>query len=162
MRCPGGTKHHKNKLFFLNNFTFATFRISGPTLDPTWAILDPSWAPLTPSWTPLGVSWPPQGVLRAPLGGLWGVQGRLLEPSWPLWEVTWGHLGGAVSRCRSTWCCHGPFRSPMDALRAPIWTIFMRFWAQFVFAVSFWIDFVILSGGGFTAQTFTLPYYTIP
>ena len=73
LRRPGGPKHHKNKLFF-NNFTFATFRISGPTLDPTWAILDPSWAPL-------GVSEAPLDVLRAPLGDLWGVQGALLEPS---------------------------------------------------------------------------------
>ena len=110
MGRPGGPKHNKNQWFF-NNFTFATFRISGPTLDPTWAILDLSWAILAPSWAPLGVSWAPLGVLRAPLGGLWWVQGRLLEPSWPFWEVTWGHLGGAVSRCRPTWCCHGPFWS---------------------------------------------------
>ena len=73
--------------------------------------MDPSWGILVPSWSPLGVSWAPLGVLRGPLGGLWWVQGRLLELSWPLWEVTWGHLGGAVSRCRSTWCCHGPFWS---------------------------------------------------
>ena len=82
---------------------------------PLWTPLGPSWAPLGSPWTPLGahlgVSWACLGVLRGPLGGLWWVQGRLLEPSWPLWEVTWGHLGGTVSRCRSTWCCHGPFWS---------------------------------------------------
>ena len=77
---PEGPKQCKNQWFF-NHFTFATFRISGPTLDLTWAILDLAWAILAPSWAPLGVSWASVGVLRAPLGGLWEVQGPLLESS---------------------------------------------------------------------------------
>ena len=110
MRRPEGPKRSKNQLFFYN-FTFDTFRISGPTLDPTWPILDPSWAILTPSWAPLGVSWASLGVPRALLAASRGSKGPSWSPLDPSGRSLGAYLGGAVSRCRSTWCCHGPFWS---------------------------------------------------
>ena len=90
MGRPGGPKHNKN--LFFNNFTFATFRISGPTLDSTWAPLDLSWAILVPSWAPLVVSWASLGVLRGPLGGLWGSKG----PSWSPLDPSGRSLGAIL------------------------------------------------------------------
>ena len=88
---------------FFNNFTFAPFRISGPTLDPTWAILGPSWVTLDPSWGPLGrllglsgrpkgSPWRPLVGPRAPLGALLTPLGGHLGPSWGHCEPVQVHL----------------------------------------------------------------------
>ena len=102
-------------------------------LGPLGLLLGPLGRLLGILGRPKGSPWRPLVGPRAPLGALLTPLGGHLRPSWGRCEPVQVHLV-------LSWA----ILEPLDAIRAPICIIFTSFWLQFVLAVPFSIDSVLI------------------